>query len=85
MFGKTLLCVVLFGLTLSLAITVPSSINDTTYAHSQAYAQESGGDNTTANVTTSGNNSTIAANQSNGTTTTMSVQQLDNIMKQLLI
>jgi hypothetical protein len=82
LFIKTLICVFLFGLTLSLAITVPLSIKDTTYVHSQAYAQASGGNNTTANVTTSGNNSNIAANQSNSTTP-MNVQQLDNIMKQL--
>lgn len=81
MFRKTIFSVVL-GLTLSLAITVPLSIKDTTYAHSQAFAQSSGGNNTTANVTTSGNNSNIAANQSNATSA-MSIQQLDDIMKQL--
>jgi hypothetical protein len=82
LFIKTLICVFLFGLTLSLAITVPLSIKDTTYVHSQAYAQSSGRNNTTANVPTSGNNSNIAANQSNSTAP-MNVQQLDNIMKQL--
>jgi hypothetical protein len=81
LFIKTLICVFLFGLTLSLAITIPLSIKDTTYG-SQAYAQASGGNNTTANVTTSGNNSNIAAIHSNSTTP-MNVQQLDNIMKQL--
>ena len=42
----------------------------------------SGGNNTTANVTISGNNSTVTTNQSNATSA-MSVQVLDNIMKQL--
>lgn len=81
MFRKTLFSVVFIVLTLSLAITVPLSVKNTTYLHSQAFAQASGGNNTTANLT-NGNNSTIAANQSNSTTA-MSVQQLDNIMKQL--
>jgi hypothetical protein len=79
---KTLFCVFLFGLTLSIAMTVPLSTKDATYVHSQAYAQASGGNNTTSSVPASSNNSNIAANQSN-VTATMSTQQLDNIMKQL--
>jgi hypothetical protein len=82
LFRKTLFSVVLLGLTLNLAITIPLPIKDTTYLPPPAFAQVSDGNNTTAIVTTSGNNNTIAANQSN-VTTTMSIQQLDDIMKQL--
>jgi acyl-CoA synthetase (AMP-forming)/AMP-acid ligase II len=80
LFRKALFCVFLFGITLSLAITVPLSIKNATHVQSQAFAQVSDGNNA-ANVTTSGNNSTDAANQSN--VTTMSIQQLDNVMNQL--
>jgi hypothetical protein len=80
LFRKALFCVFLFGITLSLSITVPLSIKDATHVHSQAFAQVSGGNNA-ANVTRSGNNSTNATNQSN--VTTMSIQQLDNVMNQL--
>jgi hypothetical protein len=48
----------------------------------QVFAKVSCGNNATPNLDGSGNNSTVTANRSN-VTPTMSIQQLDNIMKQL--